>query len=56
MITAQIAWSMRSNRGLLLPPEGEYAHPRLKEIAVEQTALQKQMDVLDSEIARLARK
>lgn len=50
MITPDIAYRMRHERGLSLNPNAEFSVPRLKEIAVEWDALWKRIKKLDDEI------
>jgi hypothetical protein len=52
-IPAIIAWNLRK-RGLGLPTHAEYATPRLKEIALRQAALMKELADLDCELMAAA--
>lgn len=54
--TANLAWRLRKERGLLLPVKsaGEYSNPRLREIAIEQERLSADFARLDKEIETLA--
>ena len=53
MITNEIAWNLRCERGLLLPPDRDYENPRVKEIAKRQKELMDEMDALDNELFSL---
>lgn len=52
MITPDLAWRLRE-RGLLLPVNGQYSTERLREIAVLQDKLTKEMQALDKELFNL---
>ena len=54
MITADIAYNLRFERGLSLPVDREYDNPRIKEIAIEQATLLKRLSELDGELVKLA--
>lgn len=49
-IDIDLAFKLRFKRGLLLPTDGVYTEPRLKEIADEQAALFQRIGELDSEL------
>lgn len=50
IITAEIAYRLRNDRGLLLPTNVEYSSPRLKEIAEREAELINELDRLDKEL------
>lgn len=53
MITADLFYRMRFERGLKVSANKEFSNPRLKEIAVEQSELFDRLDALDAEIAKM---
>lgn len=53
MLTVEIASRLRFERGLLLPTEGEFETPRLKEIAVRMHEIAVEQAKLDEEIRQL---
>jgi len=54
-INPDLAWRMRNDRGLELPTNREYTIPRLKEIALLRSILQRRLEDLDKEIEQLAK-
>jgi hypothetical protein len=52
MITPELALRIRQ-RGLLLPISGTYTTERLKEIAILQNYLMRQMELLDEELKQM---
>ena len=55
LIDANLAWRLRSERGLKLNPYGNYATSRLKEIAIKQHKLFEELDALDNELESLSK-
>jgi hypothetical protein len=53
MITPDLAYRIRFERGLALSPNAEFSIPRLKEIAVEWDLLWKKIKSLDNEIEKI---
>lgn len=53
MITADIAYRLRFERGLALLISKEYSHPRLLAIAEEEKELFARLEALDNEIAEI---
>ena len=53
MISTEMAYNLRYNRGLILPGKQEYENPRMKEIAVLQEFLWNHLNHLDKEIQDL---
>jgi len=56
MINSNMAWKLRADRGLMLPPDAEYTLPRLAEIAEAQAHLTRRLEALDNELKALAMK
>jgi len=54
-ISNEMAWRLRSERGLSLPTDREYESPRIAEIAKRQRELLDEYDALDVEILSLFR-
>ena len=56
LITTEVAWRLRSERGLLLPIDNDahYVDPAVAKIAKRQSELMAEMDQLDNELRRLA--
>ena len=51
-----LAYMIRYGMGMMLNTNIEWTHPRLKEIALRQDAIQKEFEELDEEILNIARK
>jgi hypothetical protein len=49
-ITAELAYRLRHDRGLMLPPNGNYSNLRLKEIAIREAELIDELSKLDKEL------
>ena len=56
MVTADMFYRLRFDRGFIVNPNSEFSSPRLKEIAAEQTELFDRLGSLDKEIAELKEK
>jgi hypothetical protein len=54
MINSNMAWKIRADRGLMLPPDAEYTFPRLAQIAKMQSCLIRRLEALDNELKELA--
>lgn len=54
VIDYEIAWRLRNDRGITLPPDRNYIDTRLKNIATRQNILMKELALLDEEIYQKA--